>query len=237
MARALRYPRHNIPLIMKTSLMILASLSSLALVLALAFSGDAFAELAGLHVPAVLNVENTLALFTATFALLILIAEYRPRVSTLPLRSGRNQETGPAVLSLLAEEAAVGLCSPEYYAAFADRVDALGKELRAMLTDLRSQGHTVAAYGAAAKGAVLLNAFDIGPDLISFVADRSPHKQGFLMPGVHIPIVEPEQLVIRKPDECLLLAWNFADEILAQQAEYRRLGGRFIIPGPKLTLV
>jgi hypothetical protein len=152
------------------------------------------------------------------------------------MRSGAT-ETGPAVLSLLAEEAAVGLCSPEYYAAFADRVDALGKELRAMLTDLRSQGHTVAAYGAAAKGAVLLNAFDIGPDLISFVADRSPHKQGFLMPGVHIPIVEPEQLVIRKPDECLLLAWNFADEILAQQAEYRRLGGRFIIPGPKLTLV
>jgi len=85
---------------MKTSLMILASLSSLALVLALAFSGDAFAELAGLHVPAVLNVENTLALFTATFALLILIAEYRPRVSTLPLRSGRNQETGPAVLGV-----------------------------------------------------------------------------------------------------------------------------------------
>ena len=152
------------------------------------------------------------------------------------MRSGAGAASA-AVRSLLAEEVAVGLCSPEYYAAFAGRVDALGQELRAMLTGLRSQGHEIAAYGAAAKGAVLLNAFGIGTDLISFVADRSPHKQGFFMPGVHIPIVDPEQLVARRPQECLLLTWNFADEILAQQAEYRRLGGKFIIPGPKLTVV
>ena len=158
------------------------------------------------------------------------------------MRSGADADSGAtapsqAVRSLLAEETAVGLCSPQYYAAFADRVDALGRQLRAMLTGLRSQGHTVAAYGAAAKGAVLLNTFNIGPDMIAFVADRSPHKQGHLMPGVHIPIVDAGQLVARKPQECLLLAWNFADEILAQQSEYRRLGGKFIIPGPKLTLV
>src|ERR1035437_7289513 len=152
------------------------------------------------------------------------------------MRSGAG-EASAAVRSLLAEETSVGLCSPEYYTAFAGRVDALGQELRAMLTGLRAEGHTIAAYGAAAKGAVLLNAFGIGTDLISFVADRSPHKQGFLMPGVRIPIVDPDQLVARKPQECLLLAWNFADEILAQQAEYRRLGGKFIIPVPKLTLV
>jgi hypothetical protein len=95
----------------------------------------------------------------------------------------------------------------------------------------------VAAYGAAAKGAVLLNAFNIGTDLISFVADRSPHKQGHLMPGVHIPIIAADQLLARMPEECLLLTWNFADEILAQQAEYRHLGGKFITPAPKLTLV
>jgi SAM-dependent methyltransferase len=152
------------------------------------------------------------------------------------MRSGAG-EANDAVRSLIAEEAAVGLCSPEYYANFAGRVEALGRKLRATLEGLRSQGHTVAAYGAAAKGAVLLNAFDIGPELISFVVDLSPHKQGFLMPGVHIPIVGPDQLVVRRPEECLLLAWNFADEILAQQAEYRRLGGKFIIPVPKLTLV
>jgi hypothetical protein len=146
-------------------------------------------------------------------------------------------EPSRAVRTLLGEEAAIGLCSPDYYTAFAGRVEALGRDLRAMLTDLQSQGHLVAAYGAAAKGAVLLNAFNIGPDQISFVVDRSPHKQGFLMPGVHIPIVDTGQLVALRPDECLLLAWNFADEILAQQAEYRRLGGRFIIPVPKPTLV
>jgi len=152
------------------------------------------------------------------------------------MRSGAG-EPSVAVSSMLAEETAVGMCSPEYYATFAGRVEALGRELRTMLTSLRSQGHTIAAYGAAAKGAVLLNAFDLGPDLISFVADRSPYKQGHLMPGVHIPIVAPDQLVAQMPDECLLLVWNFADEILAQQAEYRRLGGRFIIPVPKPTLV
>jgi hypothetical protein len=102
LARALRYARHNIPLTMKTSLITLASLSSLALVLALAFSGDAFAELAGIHVPAVLNVENTLALFTAAFVLLIFIAEYRPRLSPLAVRSGQSlEETGAAVLGVI----------------------------------------------------------------------------------------------------------------------------------------
>ena len=152
------------------------------------------------------------------------------------MRTGAGEQ-GAAVRSLFAEEAAVGLCGSEYYAAFAGRVEELGRELRAMMAALVAQGHQIAAYGAAAKGAVLLNAFGIGTDTISFVADRSPHKQGFLMPGVHIPIVDPDQLVARRPDECLLLAWNFAEEILAQQAEYRRLGGKFIIPGPKLTLV
>ncbi len=109
----------------------------------------------------------------------------------------RRRPASPArpFAALLAEEAAVGLCSAAYYATFAGRVDALGASFEPLLADLRSRGHTVAAYGAAAKGAVLLNAFEIGPDLISFVADRSPHKQGHLMPGVHIPIVAPDQLV------------------------------------------
>jgi len=164
------------------------------------------------------------------------IAVHGGSLRVFAMRSGAR-EPSEAVRSLLAEEAAVGLCTPEYYASFAGRVEALKRDLRAMLAALRSQGHTVAAYGAAAKGTVLLNAFDLGPDLISFVADRSPYKQGHLMPGVHIPIVAPDQLVARRPEECLLLVWNFADEILAQQAEYRRLGGRFIIPDPKPTLV
>ena len=111
-------------------------------------------------------------------------------------------------------------------------MDALGAELLALLAEQKAAGRSIAAYGAAAKGTVLLNSFGIGSDTIDFVADRSPYKQGRYMPGVHLPIVPVEQLLERAPDLCLLLAWNFADEILDQQAEYRRRGGRFIVPAP-----
>jgi SAM-dependent methyltransferase len=142
-----------------------------------------------------------------------------------------------SVPDLLAEEAGLGLGDPAYYHSFAERVAALGTDLRAMLGGIKADGRTVAAYGAAAKGTVLLNAFGIGAETLEFVADRSPHKQGRFMPGVHLPIVPPERLLDTRPDVCLLLAWNFADEILAQQGEYREAGGRFLIPAPVPKLV
>jgi len=94
----------------------------------------------------------------------------------------------------------------------------------------------IAAYGAAAKGATLVNFFGIGRDVIDFVVDRSTYKQGRYMPGARIPILPPSALVEEKPDYCLLLAWNFADEILAQQKEYRDQGGKFIIPIPNVRV-
>jgi hypothetical protein len=102
---------------------------------------------------------------------------------------------------------------------------------------LAGEGHTIWAYGAAAKGTVLLNSVGFTTREIAFVCDRNPHKQGRVMPGVHIPIVAAERLAAERPDYCLLLAWNFADEILAQQAEYRRRGGRFIVPLPNVRVV
>lgn len=149
---------------------------------------------------------------------------------------GRRSPT-EAVTALLAEEAALGMCGPAYFRDFAARVQGLGQELRGLLRTLKADGHTIAAYGAAAKGAVLLNAFGIGRETLDFVADRSPYKQGRYMPGVHIPIVSAEQLLDRRPDHCLLLAWNFADEILEQQTAYRRRGGRFIVPVPTPVVV
>jgi SAM-dependent methyltransferase len=156
------------------------------------------------------------------------------RVS-MALVGSRSPE--PAVASLLADEASSGLTTVDYFRGFADRVHALGDELRSRLATLRADGASIAAYGAAAKGAVLLNAFAIGNDTISFVADRSPHKVGSFMPGVRIPIRPADDLAELRPDICLLLAWNFADEILEQQSAYRQAGGRFLIPLPNPRLV
>jgi len=142
----------------------------------------------------------------------------------------------PAVGMLLAEERTIGLTSIEFFQGFAGRVGSLGMELLTTLAGLHDAGKSIAAYGAAAKGAVLLNALRIGRETIEFVADRSPYKEGRFMPGVRIPIRSAAQLVAAKPDICLLLAWNFADEILDQQSEYRRAGGRFLIPLPEVTL-
>lgn len=167
-------------------------------------------------------------------------------VERIPIHGGslrvfvtHPSDHGPSahVAELLAQEAAIGMCSVEYFDGFAENVQVLRETLRGALGDLKSAGKSIAAYGAAAKGAVLLNAFNIGRETIDFVVDRSPHKQGRFMPGVRIPIRPADDLAALQPDACLLLAWNFADEILAQQAAYRASGGAFVIPGPHVRIV
>ncbi len=94
----------------------------------------------------------------------------------------------------------------------------------ALLSDLHGSGRRIAAYGAAAKGTVLCNHFGIDTSIVDFVVDRNPHKHGLLMPGVQLPILPVEALLERRPDDVLLLAWNFSDEIIDQQARLRRTG-------------
>jgi hypothetical protein len=142
-----------------------------------------------------------------------------------------------SVAEYLAAEEASGVARPEYYRGFGERVARLCDELRALLEDVKGRGHRISAYGAAAKGATLLNTLEVGREIIDEVADRSPHKQGHYMPGVRIPIRSPEQVFERSPDYVVLLAWNYADEILEQQADYGRAGGRFIIPVPEPKVV
>jgi SAM-dependent methyltransferase len=167
-------------------------------------------------------------------------------VVRIPIHGGSLRVTGGRtadepgrrrVEALLAEERARGIDRAAFYADFADRVAALGRELVATLRRLRGEGRRVAAYGASAKGATLLNVFGIGPDLVDYVVDRSTVKQGKLTPGSRLAIFPPERLAEDRPDYTLLLTWNFAEEILAQQARYRAQGGKFIVPVPRVEIV
>lgn len=147
------------------------------------------------------------------------------------------REVSPRVAAMLADEADVGVAHADYYRDFSRRVLSLREALRGFLAKLKAEGRSIAAYGAAAKGATLLNYFEIGTETLDFVVDRSPHKQGKFMPGVRLPVLPPEALLEKRPDFVLLLAWNFADEILAQQRAFRDGGGRFIVPVPNPRVV
>ncbi len=147
------------------------------------------------------------------------------------------EDRSETVREYLAAEQRDGITDLSYYADFGDRVESIRSGLHDLLTGLKAEGASIAAYGAAAKGTVMLNYVGIDTDLVDFVVDRNVHKQGMFMPGVHIPIVAPEQLLEQQPDATLLLAWNFAEEIMAQQAEYAERGGRFVVPIPEPAIV
>jgi SAM-dependent methyltransferase len=152
-------------------------------------------------------------------------------------RGDAGFETQPAVSAMLADEAAKGVTSPAWYASLAPRAAAIKLDLLEFLVRCRREGRRVAAYGAAAKGNTLLNYAGVHADLIDFVCDGAPSKQGQYMPGSHIPILPPAALAERKPDYVLILPWNLEAEITASHGYVADWGGRFVIAVPKLKVL
>jgi SAM-dependent methyltransferase len=142
-----------------------------------------------------------------------------------------------SVVELAREEKRLDMTQRARYESFAEQIQQHRKKLHGLLERLKSDGKTVVGYGAPAKGNTLLNYCDIGTDLVSHTVDRSPLKVGRYTPGKHLPVRAVGSLLEEQPDYVLLLAWNFAKEIMQQQEEYRKRGGRFILPLPHPEIV
>jgi SAM-dependent methyltransferase len=169
---------------------------------------------------------------------------YLNDVERLPIHGGslrltvsRTPARSVQLDALFADEAALGVDKVSFYNGFADRVRTLRDSLAGLLVSERAKGKRIACYGAAAKGATLVNYLDLGEKFFEFVADANAYKQGKYMPGQRIPIRHPDRLVAEQPDYVLLLVWNFAGEVMRQQANYRKRGGSFIIPIPEPCIV
>ncbi len=158
------------------------------------------------------------------------------RVFVCHSESARHS-TLPSVAAIIGREREAGLESLDVYRRFGKQVVASKCDILEFCLRVRREGKRLAAYGAPAKGTTLLNYCGIGPELIEFTVDRSPHKQGRLVPGVRIPIHAPEQILLTRPDYVLILPWNLKEEVMEQMAAVREWGGRFAVPIPQVELL
>ena len=169
-------------------------------------------------------------------------------VQELPTHGGslrvfaQRTETGSQVISdqvhlLLQKEERAGMLTTAYYAGFQRKAEKVKDDFVAFLIEAKRQGKSVAAYGAAAKGNTLMNFAGIRPDMISYVVDKNPSKQGKFMPGSRIPIVSEETIQEEHPDFVVILPWNLRDEIMQQLAYIRECNGKFITAVPVLEVV
>jgi hypothetical protein len=148
-----------------------------------------------------------------------------------------GRATAETVSAVQAEEARRGMRSLATYQTFQLRADRVKDDLLLFLIAQKRAGKRVAAYGAAAKGCTLLNYAGVKPDLLPYVCDAAPSKQGKYLPGTHIPIEHPDVLRERKPDIVLILPWNIQAEVMQQMAHIREWGGKFVVAVPSITVL
>lgn len=177
------------------------------------------------------------ALFSRHGLHLVRVERLKTHGGSLRLFVQRQPAERPTVEALLDAERRAGVTTAAYYEGFAERVRGLRKELRTLIDDLRRQGKKIGAYGAAAKGTILLNYLGLEQGTIDLVVDRNVHKHGKYVPGVRIPIQPPERVLQGDLDVLMILPWNLKDEIVTQQEQFRRQGGQFLVPLPNPELV
>ncbi|HEX8125105.1 MAG TPA: class I SAM-dependent methyltransferase [Allosphingosinicella sp.] len=149
-----------------------------------------------------------------------------------------SRPVSDAVEALVAEEREAGLAGREVYEGFQSKIDTVRADFLGFLLEQRRAGKTVAGYGAAAKGNTLLNYCGVkGNELIRFVADLSPHKQGKFLPGSRIPVLAPEAIAERRPDFIVIFPWNLKAEVVEQLAHAREWGAKFVVAVPELAVI
>ena len=141
------------------------------------------------------------------------------------------------IKKLLLVENKIEIYKKETFIKFVNRINSLGTDLMKLLLDLKSKKKKIVGYGAAAKGNILTNYFKIDSNILDYIVDSTPYKQGLFTPGMHIPVYNESHLLNDKPDYVLILAWNFSDEIIEKEKEYLKNGGKFIVPIPKIKII
>jgi hypothetical protein len=152
-------------------------------------------------------------------------------------RLGGPHAADDSVARLCEKENRAALAEPTTFHKLAERFAALRDELIRMLTAVRDQGGRMAGFGAPAKATTLLHQLGLGPEIIEFIVDDSPWKQGLYTPGLLIPVLPPESLYERRPDVVVVLSWDYAEDIVARHCAFRSEGGRFVIPLPEIMVI
>jgi len=141
------------------------------------------------------------------------------------------------VNDLINEEHQFGLINIETYRNFSSKVESVRKKLLGFLNTTKKEGKKVVCYGAAAKGNTLLNYCKVDSSLVDYIVDKNPHKQGKFLPGSHLPIKSPDEILKTKPSFVLILPWNIKDEIINQMSHIKKWGGKFVIPIPEVNII